>query len=110
MELILCHLPEGMSRHGHPYALWVLLAWTHETTDLRGSGENRAGADIFRPCVKLRALNSPRGLWDKEDSKGGGWAPQLGQLSLREDHEGKRGYPAFGRGRGLVVEETAGGS
>jgi len=38
----------------------------------------------------------------KEDSKGGRWAPLLGQLSLREGHEGEWEYPASVRG--LVPE------
>lgn len=34
MELVLCHLPEGVSRHGHPHPLWGLLAWTREPQTL----------------------------------------------------------------------------
>lgn len=38
----------------------------------------------------------------KEDSRGGGWAPQFGQLCLREGHEGEWEYPASVRGLVLV--------
>lgn len=43
MELILCHLPEGGSHHGHPHPLWVLITWTCETTGLGGSRGLRQG-------------------------------------------------------------------
>ena len=49
--LILSHLPEGVSHHGYPHLLRVLLAGTCETTGLRGgSGGLGTGTPLQALC------------------------------------------------------------